>query len=88
MPPTPPAPAANRLLAALPRQDRQRFLASCEPVELVFANVLAEPGESIHHVYFPTESFISLVTPIDGCASLEVGLAGPEHENSFTIGGL
>jgi CRP-like cAMP-binding protein len=78
VPPTKPAPAANRLLAGLPSTDRQRFLAGCEPVELVFAEVLAEPGERIRHVYFPTESFISLTTPINGSASLEVGLIGDE----------
>ena len=78
MPPTKPDSAANRLLAALPRKDRRRFLARCEPVDLVFAEVLTEPGEGVHHVYFPTESFISLTTPIDGCASLEVGLVGNE----------
>ena len=78
MPRAEPAPAANRLLAALPRKDRQRFLGGCEAVELVFAEVLAEPGERIRHVYFPTESFISLVTPIDGRASLEVGMVGDE----------
>ena len=77
MPHTRPA-ATNRLLAALPRKDRQRFLADCEPVELAFAEVLAEPGERIRHVYFPTESFISLVTPIDSRACLEVGLVGDE----------
>ena len=78
MSPTKPAPATNRLLDALPRKDRQHFLADCEPVELVFAEVLAEPGERIRHVYFPTQSFVSLVAPIDGCASLEVGLVGNE----------
>jgi CRP-like cAMP-binding protein len=78
VPPTKPAPAANRLLATLPRKDRQRFMAGCEPVELVFAEILAEPGEPIRHVYFPTESFISLTTPTDGCANLEVGLIGDE----------
>lgn len=78
MPPSKPVPAANRLLAALPRKDRQRFLAGCERVELILAEVLAEPGERIRHVYFPTESYISLTTPIDGRASLEVGLVGDE----------
>jgi hypothetical protein len=78
VPPTKPDSAANRLLAALPRKDRQRFVARCEPVDLVFAEVLVEPGEGVRHVYFPTESFISLITPTDGCASLEVGLVGNE----------
>jgi CRP-like cAMP-binding protein len=68
----------NRLLAALPGQDRQHLLARCQEVELVFANVIYEPGEPIRHVYFPTESFISLITPIDIRSNLEVGLVGDE----------
>ncbi len=78
MPHTKSAPSSNRLLAALPLKDRRRLLAGCKPVELVFAAVLAEPGEHVRYVYFPTDSFISLVTPVDGCASLEVGLVGDE----------
>jgi CRP-like cAMP-binding protein len=72
------APATNRLIEALPRKDRQRFLAACDPVDLVFAEILAEPGERIRHVYFPTESFISLVSPTGGSDSLEVGMVGDE----------
>jgi CRP-like cAMP-binding protein len=78
VPSTKRAPAANRLLAALPRKDLKHVLANCEPVELVFGDVLCEPGERIRHVYFPTESFISLVCPMEGSSSLEVGLVGDE----------
>lgn len=78
VPPTKPVHAANRLLAALPHADRQHLLADCTRVELGFAEVMAEPGEHIRHVYFPTESVISLTVPIDQRASLEVGLVGSE----------
>ncbi|BCB27234.1 Crp/Fnr family transcriptional regulator [Sulfurimicrobium lacus] len=54
------------------------MLSGCEPAELVFGDVLCEPGEIIRHVYFPTDSFISLVTPVDGQGSLEVALVGSE----------
>src|SRR6476660_3942360 len=49
---------ANRLLAGLPGKDRQRMLASCEPVDLVFGDILARVGERIEQVYFPTEGCI------------------------------
>jgi CRP-like cAMP-binding protein len=66
------------LLAALPESDMRRMLAGCETVELAFADVLHSPGEHLRHVYFPTQSFISLVMPVDASASLEVGLVGNE----------
>ena len=77
--------ATNRLLAALPSQDRQHLLASGEPVELMLADVLANPGDPIHHVYFPTDSIISLVMPIAGGAGLEVGLIGNEGMLGITL---
>ena len=78
MPHTQSASAENRLISALPGKDRQRVLADCEPVEFEFAEILAEPGERIRHVYFPTGSLVSLVVPIDGNDRLEVGLIGDE----------
>jgi CRP-like cAMP-binding protein len=70
--------SGNRLLAALPRKDRQRFIAGCDEVSLVLSDVLFEPGAPIRHAYFPTTGFISLLTPLDGSMRLEVGLVGDE----------
>jgi CRP-like cAMP-binding protein len=74
---THPAPE-NRLLAALPERGRRLFLADCDQVELGFADVICESGDQIRHVYFPTDSFISLLTTLDDGARLEVGIVGDE----------
>lgn len=70
--------AENHLIESLPRADRLRLRAVCEPVELVLSEVLCEQGQSTPHVYFPVDGFISLVTVIDGRAGLEVGMIGRE----------
>lgn len=43
----------NRVLAGLPLQNRGEFIASCDHVQLRFADVLYRHGETIEHVYFP-----------------------------------
>ncbi len=53
-------------------------MASCEQVDLAFGDLICRKGERIRHVFFPTESFISLIAAIDGYAGLEVGLVGDE----------
>ena len=70
--------AENHLIELLPRADRVRLLAVCEPVELTMSQVLCEPGEVLRHVYFPVDGFISVIAVVDGSASLEVGMVGRE----------
>ena len=69
---------SNRLLVRLPANARQRFLASCDQIEMSFEQVLCEAGEPIRHVYFPIDGFISLVTQLDDGSRLEVGIIGNE----------
>jgi CRP-like cAMP-binding protein len=68
----------NRLLASLPVEDRQRLIGVNSPVQLDFEATLHEAGQPITDVYFPIDGFISLITPADGRAQLEVGLVGIE----------
>jgi CRP-like cAMP-binding protein len=72
------AATENHLIELLPRRDRLRLLAICEPVDLALSDVLCESGVHTRHVYFPIHSTISLVTPIDGKPVLEVGMVGRE----------
>ena len=68
----------NHLIQQLPRVDRDRLLAICEPTQLVLSEIVGEPGKPTLHVYFPTKGFISLVTLIPDHPGLEVGMVGHE----------
>ncbi len=76
-------PQSNRLFAAVSRKDRTPILTACEQVHLEFGSTICEPDTPIRHVYFPTTSYISLITPRRGVESLEVGLVG--NEGAFGI---
>ena len=71
-------PIENSLLAALPRKEYRRLHAGLEPMTMNFGEVLYEPGDTIRHVYFPSDSLVSLLTLADGHLALEVGLIGRE----------
>jgi CRP-like cAMP-binding protein len=77
--PIAPAPdTKNRLLAALPARDYARLSAGLEAVQLTYGEILYEPGEPMHDVYFPNDCLVSLLTLVEGHRALEVGLVGRE----------
>jgi CRP-like cAMP-binding protein len=69
-------PVTNQLLAALPKKEYQRLLPDLEPVTLAFGDILCEPGDRLRHVYFPTDSIISLLSAVADRKHLEVGIVG------------
>ncbi len=72
------SPVENRLLAALPGEERKRLLPSLEPVSFSLGDVVYEAGGRIDHVYFPTDSIISLLYIMENGATAEIGVAGYE----------
>jgi CRP-like cAMP-binding protein len=76
---------ANRLLAALPAKEYQRLAPELESVTLAFAQVIYEPGDTIHHVYFPNNSIVSLLAAEGRHASLEVGMIGNEGMTGISV---
>lgn len=71
-------PIANRLLVALPVAQYQSIASHLERVDLVFGEVLYEVDTPIHHIFFPNDALISLLTRVDDHRALEVGMVGAE----------
>ena len=68
----------NQLLAALPAEDRARWQAHLELVELPAGRVLYESGNTLSHVYFPTSAIVSLLYETEGGDSVEIAVIGFE----------
>jgi CRP-like cAMP-binding protein len=75
-------PIANSVLASLPRVEYLRLLPHLEWVELVDGEVLCEFGKPLQHVYFPSNSLVSLLTLVDGNEVFAVALVGREGMTS------
>ena len=76
--PIPPKPEQNRLLAALPPDARDRLVPHLNIVELSLGTVVYESGDTEHHVYFPTDSIVSLLYVMSNGASAEISVVGNE----------
>ena len=71
-------PGENRLLAAIPRKERDRLQPFLRHVTLGTREYVVRVDEPIRHVYFPISAvFSAVITMADG-ATIEVGTVGNE----------
>ena len=72
------SPTQNRLLAVLPAVERDRVFSALELVPMPLGKVLYESGDTLRHVYFPTDSIVSLLYVMEDGASAEIAVVGNE----------
>jgi len=71
-------PRQNHLLAALPADDYARLAHQLELTPMPLGEVLHESGIQMRHVYFPTDSIVSLLYVMEDGASAEIAVVGNE----------
>ena len=68
----------NRLLAALPDAEWERWPPLLEAVDLPLGQVVYESGGTLSHVYFPTTAIVSLLYVMENGSSAEIAVVGNE----------
>ncbi|HZX16760.1 MAG TPA: Crp/Fnr family transcriptional regulator [Pseudomonas sp.] len=68
----------NLLLASLSKDVQERLFSRMEWVELPQGKVVYESGDTVRHVYFPTDAIIALLCVTESGASAETALVGNE----------
>ena len=76
--PTQHDPDQNHLLGALSASERERLYPHLQLVPMPLGKVLYESGDVMRHVYFPTDSIISLLYVLEDGASAEISVVGNE----------
>ena len=71
-------PLQNHLLAALSSEVQARLFPNLELVPLALGKALYKPGDVLAHVYFPTDSIVSLLSIMESGASAEISIVGNE----------
>jgi CRP-like cAMP-binding protein len=74
----PTVPTDNHLLAALAQPEQERLFPHLEVTSLRLGEVLYESGSRLSHVYFPTDSIVSLLYVMEDGASAEIAVVGYE----------
>ena len=76
--PRTPSPLQNCILDALPAPERERLFPHLKLVALPLGAVLYESGDALRHIYFPTDSIVSLLYVLANGASAEISIVGNE----------
>lgn len=71
-----PYPQQNNILDALPLAERERLFPHLTLVELPLGMALYESGDTLRHIYFPTDSIVSLLYVLKDGASAEIAVVG------------
>jgi CRP-like cAMP-binding protein len=71
-------PKDNLLIDALSAAELKRIRQHLEPVDMPLGKVVYESGRHIEHVYFPTNSIVSLLYVLENGASAEIAVVGRE----------
>jgi CRP-like cAMP-binding protein len=80
-----PEPQQNHLLAALSPEVQGRLFPYLELVPLKLRSVMYESGSAMRHVYFPTDSIISLQYVMENGASTAILVVGNEGLMGITL---
>ena len=76
--PGPQDPGQNNVLAALEPAARDRLYPQLQLVAMPLGKVLYESGDTLRHVYFPTDCIVSLLYVMENGASAEISVVGNE----------
>src|SRR6202047_1343115 len=71
-----PHPQQNHILDALPQPERERLFPHLKLVALPLGKALYESGDTLRHIYFPTDVIISLLYVLKDGASAEIAVVG------------
>jgi CRP-like cAMP-binding protein len=70
------APGQNQILHALPAAAQERLYPHLALVEMPLGKALYESGDLLRHIYFPTDSIVSLLYVLKDGASAEIAVVG------------
>lgn len=75
----------NRILAAIPAAELQRWLPHLERIEMNLGQVIFEPGGELEYAYFPLNAIVSLLYVMENGESAEIALVGNDGVLGVTV---